>query len=93
MLCTLLLLQVPEKLLLSACHLLVSMATTVRPVFMVSLSAVQNIFNLVTENHNHRLPQEAHVLVCRALSNMLLLPWPSLPEAEQQWPSRSTSHA
>ncbi|MCJ8739399.1 hypothetical protein PDJAM_G00046660 [Pangasius djambal] len=36
---------------------------------------------------------KAHVLVCRALSNMLLLPWPSLPEAEQQWPSRSTSHA
>lgn len=36
---------------------------------------------------------QAHVLVCRALSNMLLLPWPSLPEAEQQWPSRSASHA
>ncbi|TSK87535.1 Exportin-6 [Bagarius yarrelli] len=85
--------KVPEKLLLSACHLLVSMATTVRPVFMVSLSAVQNVFNLITENHNHRLLQEAHVLVCRALSNMLLLPWPSLPEAEQQWPSRSASHA
>lgn len=156
MMCSLLLLQVPAKLLLSACHLLVSMATTVRPVFMVSLSAVQNIFNLITENHNHRLPQEvcvclwrfffyfnfyffkttfkysihslsrvtclklpvrsfppdkgfvcalvyfggmfvcifqAYVLVCRALSNMLLLPWPSLPEAEQQWPSRSTNHA
>uniref|UniRef100_A0AAR2KIS4 Importin N-terminal domain-containing protein n=1 Tax=Pygocentrus nattereri TaxID=42514 RepID=A0AAR2KIS4_PYGNA len=85
--------KVPEKLLVSACHLLVSMATTVRPVFLVSLPAIQNVFNLITENHNHRLPQEAHVLVCRALSNMLLLPWPSLPEAEQQWPSRSTSHA
>lgn len=36
---------------------------------------------------------KAHVLVCRALSNMLLLPWPSLPEAEQQWPSRSANHA
>ncbi|TRY56086.1 hypothetical protein DNTS_017930 [Danionella cerebrum] len=85
--------KVPEKLLLSACHLLVSMATTVRPVFLVSLPAVQNIFNLITENHNHRLPQEALVLVCRALSNMLLLPWPSLPEAEQQWSSRSANHA
>ncbi|XP_073713799.1 exportin-6 [Misgurnus anguillicaudatus] len=85
--------KVPEKLLISACHLLVSMATTVRPVFLVSLPAVQNIFNLITENHNHRLPQEAHILVCRALSNMLLLPWPSLPEAEQQWSSRSSNHA
>uniref|UniRef100_A0A672QHL7 Exportin-6-like n=1 Tax=Sinocyclocheilus grahami TaxID=75366 RepID=A0A672QHL7_SINGR len=84
--------KVPEKLLLSACHLLVSMATTVRPVFLVSLPAAQNIFSLITENHNHRLPQEAHVLVCRALSNMLLLPWPSLPEAEQQWQSRSANH-
>ncbi|KAG5279727.1 hypothetical protein AALO_G00080950 [Alosa alosa] len=84
--------QVPEKLLLSACHLLVSMATTVRPVFLVSLPPVQNIFNLITENHNHQLPHEAHVLVCRALSNMLLLPWPCLPESEQQWPSRSSSH-
>ncbi|XP_063040204.1 exportin-6 [Engraulis encrasicolus] len=84
--------KVPEKLLISACHLLVSMATTVRPVFLVSLPAVQNVFNLITENHNHQLPQEAHVLVCRALSNMLLLPWPCLPESEQQWPSRSSSH-
>lgn len=30
--------------------------------------------------------------MCRALSNMLLLPWPSLPENEQQWQTRSTSH-
>lgn len=36
---------------------------------------------------------QAHILVCRALSNMLLLPWPSLPENEQQWQTRSTSHA
>lgn len=85
--------KVPEKLLLSACHLLVSMATTVRPVFLVSLPAVQNVFNLITENHNHQLNHEAHVLVCRALSNMLLLPWPCLPESEQQWPSRSASHS
>uniref|UniRef100_A0A3Q3ACL7 Exportin 6 n=1 Tax=Kryptolebias marmoratus TaxID=37003 RepID=A0A3Q3ACL7_KRYMA len=86
--------KVPEKLLLSACHLTVSITSTVRPVFMVTLPAVQNIFNLITtENHTHRLPQEAHIFVCRALSNMLLLPWPNLPESEQQWQSRSSSHA
>lgn len=39
------------------------------------------------------LPPQAHILVCRALSNMLLLPWPSLPENEQQWQTRSTSHS
>uniref|UniRef100_A0A673ZMI6 Exportin 6 n=1 Tax=Salmo trutta TaxID=8032 RepID=A0A673ZMI6_SALTR len=85
--------KVPEKLLLSACHLMVSMATTVRPVFLVTLPAVQNIFNLITESQTRRLPQEAHMLVCRALSNMLLLPWSNLPESEQQWQTRSSSHA
>ncbi|KAG5831910.1 hypothetical protein ANANG_G00285420 [Anguilla anguilla] len=99
--------KVPEKLLLSACHLMVSIATTVRPVFLVTVPAVQNIFNLVTDSLARRLPQRsepataghilsppsAQVLVCRSLSNMLLLPWPNLPEGEQQWPTRSSSHA
>ncbi|XP_047213905.1 exportin-6-like [Girardinichthys multiradiatus] len=86
--------KVPEKLLLSASHLLVSITATVRPVFLVTLPAVQNIFNrITTENQTHRLPQEAHILVCRVLSNMLLLPWPNLSENEQQWQTRSSSHA
>uniref|UniRef100_A0A8D0CX60 Exportin 6 n=1 Tax=Sander lucioperca TaxID=283035 RepID=A0A8D0CX60_SANLU len=86
--------KVPEKLLLSACHLMVSITSTVRPVFLVTLPAVRNIFNLITaENQTRRLPQEAHMLVCRALSNMLLLPWPNLPESEQQWQTRSSNHA
>uniref|UniRef100_A0A3P8WA05 Exportin 6 n=1 Tax=Cynoglossus semilaevis TaxID=244447 RepID=A0A3P8WA05_CYNSE len=86
--------KVPGKLLLSACHLMVSITSTVRPVFLVTLPAIQNIFNLITtENRTRRLPQEAHMLVCRALSNMLLLPWPNLPESEQQWQTRSSNHA
>lgn len=36
---------------------------------------------------------QAHILVCRSLSNMLLLTWPNLPESEQQWHTRSSSHA
>lgn len=32
-------------------------------------------------------------MVCRSLSNMLLLPWPNLPESEQQWQTRSSNHA
>ena len=55
-------LQVPEKLLLSACHLMVSITSTVRPVFLVTLPAVQNVFNLITtENQTHRLPQEVNI--------------------------------
>uniref|UniRef100_A0A3Q3GG94 Exportin 6 n=1 Tax=Labrus bergylta TaxID=56723 RepID=A0A3Q3GG94_9LABR len=86
--------KVPEKLLLSSCHLMVSITSTVRPVFLVTLPAVQNIYNLnTTESQTRRLPPEAHLLVCRALSNMLLLPWPNLPESEQQWQTRSSNHA
>ncbi|XP_064178394.1 exportin-6-like [Anguilla rostrata] len=84
--------KVPEKLLLPACHLMVSLTTTVRPVFLITLPAVQNLFNLVTNDSAGRLPPEALVLVCRALSNVLLLPWPNLPESEQQWHSRSANH-
>lgn len=36
---------------------------------------------------------QAQVLVCRALSNILLLPCPNLSESEQQWPMRSMNHA
>ncbi|XP_069761396.1 exportin-6 isoform X5 [Narcine bancroftii] len=85
--------KVPEKLLMSACHLLLSLATTVRPVFLVRIRAVQKIFDRITDGSARQLPQEGKVLVCRALSNMLLLPWPNLPESEQQWAVRSTNHA
>ncbi|KAG9470640.1 hypothetical protein GDO78_017129 [Eleutherodactylus coqui] len=85
--------KVPEKLLLSACHLLVSVATTVRPVFLINIPAVQKVFSRVTDSSAQRLPEEAQVLLCRALSNVLLLPWPNVPEGEQQWAERSSHHA
>ncbi|KAM8779604.1 exportin-6 [Rhynchonycteris naso] len=85
--------KVQDKLLLSACHLLVSLATTVRPVFLISIPSVQKLFNRITDASAQRLVDKAQVLVCRALSNILLLPWPNLPETEQQWPVRSINHA
>ena len=47
--------QVQDKLLLSACHLLVSLATTVRPVFLISIPAVQKVFNRITDASSQRL--------------------------------------
>lgn len=47
--------QVQDKLLLSACHLLVSLATTVRPVFLISIPAVQKLFNRITDASAQRL--------------------------------------
>lgn len=42
-------------MLLSACHLLVSLATTVRPVFLISIPAVQKVFNRITDASAQRL--------------------------------------
>uniref|UniRef100_A0A8C5JWF7 Exportin 6 n=1 Tax=Junco hyemalis TaxID=40217 RepID=A0A8C5JWF7_JUNHY len=50
--------KVQEKLLLSACHLLVSLATTVRPVFLISIPAVQKVFNRITDTSAQRLPDK-----------------------------------
>lgn len=50
--------QVQEKLLLSSCHLLVSLATTVRPVFLISIPAVQKVFNRITDTSAQRLPDK-----------------------------------
>ncbi|XP_054570522.1 exportin-6 isoform X4 [Eptesicus fuscus] len=85
--------KVQDKLLLSACHLLVSLATTVRPIFLISIPSVQKVFNRITDASAQRLVDKAQVLVCRALSNILLLPCPNLSESEQQWPMRSMNHA
>lgn len=48
-------LQVQDKLLLSACHLLVSLATTVRPIFLISIPSVQKVFNRITDASAQRL--------------------------------------
>ncbi|XP_014398437.1 PREDICTED: exportin-6 [Myotis brandtii] len=85
--------KVQDKLLLSACHLLVSLATTVRPIFLISIPSVQKVFNRITDASAQRLVDKAQVLVCRALSNILLLPCANLSESEQQWPMRSVNHA
>lgn len=57
--------QVQEKLLLSACHLLVSLATTVRPVFLISIPAVQKVFNRITDTSAQRLPDKVLQLCAR----------------------------
>ena len=36
---------------------------------------------------------QVQLLVCRALSHILILPWPNIPESEQQWALRSEHHA
>ncbi|XP_038064327.1 exportin-6-like isoform X1 [Patiria miniata] len=85
--------QVPEKILVSAAHLFLSMATTVRPPFLIELASVQILFKDVSGGSLSGLQDEVQLLVCRALSNILILPWPNIPETDQQWALRSQHHA
>ncbi|XP_033630549.1 exportin-6-like [Asterias rubens] len=85
--------QVPEKVLISAAHLFLSLATTVRPTFLIELSSIQGLFKDVSGGSLSGLQEEVQLLVCRALSHILILPWPNIPESEQQWALRSEHHA
>ena len=40
--------QVPSKILVSSAHLFLSLATTVRPTFLIELSSVQMLFKDVS---------------------------------------------
>uniref|UniRef100_UPI00358DE5A0 exportin-6-like n=1 Tax=Myxine glutinosa TaxID=7769 RepID=UPI00358DE5A0 len=84
--------KIPEKIQLSAAHLLVSLATCVRPPFLSTLPEMQKLFNKAGDDTLFSLQNKVQVLVCRSLSNSLLLPWPGVPDCEQQWDSRSRNY-
>uniref|UniRef100_A0A8C4R6Y5 Exportin 6 n=1 Tax=Eptatretus burgeri TaxID=7764 RepID=A0A8C4R6Y5_EPTBU len=84
--------KIPEKIQLSAAHLLVSLATCVRPPFLSTLPGMQKLFNKARDDTLFSLQHKVQVLVFRSLSNSLLLPWPGVPDGEQQWDSRSRNY-
>ncbi|XP_064607184.1 exportin-6-like [Liolophura sinensis] len=84
--------QVPEKIVHSACHLLVSLMTTVRPSHLLQLPSIQGLYNLASQGQFSQLSTEAQLLLYRSLSHYLLLPWPSLTEGEQNWTHRADHH-
>lgn len=71
--------QVQEKLLLSACHLLVSLATTVRPVFLISIPDVQKMFNRITDTSTQRLPDKVKFGSGEQVSALFILFGSALP--------------
>lgn len=73
--------QVQDKLLLSACHLLVSLATTVRPVFLISIPAVQKVFNRITDASAQRLVDKVRPQGSPGVPRAL---WLRLREAEEE---------
>ena len=84
--------EVPERVLLPACHFLVSLTTTVRPSFFVALETVQKLYHEVTAGKLRRSAVEIETLLYRALSNALVLPWPNQTDDKQDWLSRSNNH-
>ncbi|XP_014672669.1 PREDICTED: exportin-6-like isoform X2 [Priapulus caudatus] len=84
--------NVPEKIMQSAAHLLLSVATTIRPSFLLALETTQTLFTSVSQGALLTLPIQVQLLVYRSLSNVLLLPWPNVPDGEQKWHMRAEHH-
>lgn len=81
--------QTPEKVRHSAVHLFLSVTATVRPSFLFTLAPVRQLFESSTRGDLHNLPLETQLLAYRSLGNILLLPWPNVSDADQEWVKRS----
>ncbi|KAK3089908.1 hypothetical protein FSP39_007563 [Pinctada imbricata] len=84
--------ETPERIVHSIAHLLLSISTTVRPVFLLDITSVQTMFNNASQGVYGELSTEVQLLVYRSLSNSLILPWPNLSDPDQDWTSRSSHH-
>ncbi|KAK3591325.1 hypothetical protein CHS0354_028435 [Potamilus streckersoni] len=82
----------PEKIVHSAAHLLLSLMTTVRPAFGFQLDGIQQLFQSAGRGHFSQISMEVQLLMYRALSLYLILPWPNLSESDQNWSSRAANH-
>lgn len=84
--------QIPDKISHSAAHLLLSIVTTVRPNFLLQVPCMQKLYNSAGQGAFRKANIEVQVLLYRALSLYLLLPWNNIPDAEQDWTSRASAH-
>uniref|UniRef100_A0A2C9JQK7 Exportin-1/Importin-beta-like domain-containing protein n=1 Tax=Biomphalaria glabrata TaxID=6526 RepID=A0A2C9JQK7_BIOGL len=84
--------EVPDKVIQSAVHLLLSVTTTVRPAFLLHVAPVVQLYDMASQGHCQPLPQEIQMLLYRSLSHYLLLPWPNLSSADQDWDNRANHH-
>ncbi|XP_060583375.1 exportin-6-like [Ruditapes philippinarum] len=84
--------QIPDKISRSAAHLLLSLVTTVRPNFLLQISCVQELYNKASQGAFRKVNIEVQLLLYRALSLHLLLPWNNIPDSEQDWSNRASNH-
>ncbi|XP_062586944.1 exportin-6-A-like [Saccostrea cucullata] len=82
--------EIPEKMVHSTAHVLLSITTTVKPKFLLHRSSTQTLCK--------RASQEAYdgrtveVQVYGTLSHSLILPWPNENDLDQKWASRAADH-
>ena len=67
----------------AAAHFLVTLTGTVRPASIWKLKDFTDLYNMI---HHLHLQSEAHRLLVRSLTNVLLLPWPGTQD--QRWDDR-----
>ncbi|CAG5121677.1 unnamed protein product, partial [Candidula unifasciata] len=84
--------QVPDKIIQSAAHLLLSVTTTIRPAFLFQIAPVVTLYESAGQGNCQNLALEVQLLVYRSLSHYLLLPWPSVGVSEQDWDNRAAHH-
>ncbi|XP_076821839.1 exportin-6-like [Clavelina lepadiformis] len=85
--------QLPDKVALSAAHTLFSVATTIRATFLSQSTVIEKLFSDVTNGSCNKLQTRTQHLIFKALSNLLLFPWPNTPESEQKWEAREKGHS
>ncbi|ESO82003.1 hypothetical protein LOTGIDRAFT_135499 [Lottia gigantea] len=84
--------QIPEKVVHSASHLLLSITTTVRPCFLLEIPSMMTLYTASSQGSYIHLSQNVQHLVYRSLSHYLLLPWLNIAESEQDWEKRAALH-
>ena len=75
--------EVPEKIALAACRLLISLAFTIRPHFLSQLPLIRDLLLRASRGQLHQLPYKVNTMIHEALVGMLILPWPNVTDADQ----------
>ena len=75
--------NVPEKIALAACRLLVSLSFTIRPHFLSQLPLIQDLLVQASHAQFQHLPFKVNTMLHEALVGMLILPWPNVSDSQQ----------
>uniref|UniRef100_A0AAU8KYK8 Exportin-6 n=1 Tax=Halisarca dujardinii TaxID=2583056 RepID=A0AAU8KYK8_HALDU len=81
--------QIPERISVSAGHMLVTLSHAVRPQQLTQLPLIQGFILQGSQGRFNQLPNLIGRLSYRIVSNIFVMPWPEVPTSQQHWDSRS----